>query len=86
MAQALDHLQQNDLVHGDLNPSNICINFSKDDNSIIESLKLIDFGSSFEYDEIMNISQQNPEYLSNEVLIYHESIQNMVPERRCRYT
>ena len=46
LAEVLNQLQLANLVHSDIRPDNIMIQFSEDQSSI-ESLKVIDFGSSF---------------------------------------
>jgi serine/threonine protein kinase len=42
--EALDLLQYKGIVHADLKPDNILVNY---DGNIIKNFKLIDFGSSF---------------------------------------
>ena len=73
MAQALDLLQSKSLVHGDINPENISIKLSEN-GQLVESIKLLDFGSSFKFESEMNISESTAEYLSPEVLLFFESV------------
>lgn len=46
MAQVLNLFTQAGIVHADLKPDNIIIDFDEE-NQIIKSLKVIDFGSAF---------------------------------------
>jgi serine/threonine protein kinase len=61
---ALDLIQKVGIVHGDLKPENILIQIQ--DNKVT-SLKVIDFGSSFEYTD-MKMEISTPEYLPPEIL------------------
>lgn len=74
LAEALDVLQQNQIVHADIKPDNILIDF---DGKKLHGIKLIDFGSAFSYSAQKNQSGQivasTPEYLAPEVLHFLES-------------
>ena len=60
------------IVHSDLKSENILINFNYKTNSI-DSVKLIDFGTSFEFENLINsLYITTPEYLPPEVLQYLE--------------
>jgi serine/threonine protein kinase len=52
MAQALDLLQDKFLVHGDINSHNIMVHI---EDGTLQGIKLVDFGSSFEFNEKMRI-------------------------------
>ena len=69
MAQVLDCLANNLIVHADLKPDNILIDF---DGKRITGIKLIDFGSAFSFMNASNITATTPEYLAPEVLLYLE--------------
>jgi dual specificity tyrosine-phosphorylation-regulated kinase 2/3/4 len=70
MAEVLDSLQEKKVVHADLKPDNILIEIS---GRRITSLKLIDFGSSFSFEETTSITATTPEYLAPEVLLFLEN-------------
>lgn len=82
MSEVLSLLSHKRVVHADLKPENILIKLTAD-NSDIEQLKLIDFGSSFFAPSSMDDSTQRdasgnsitastPEYLAPEVLSFIE--------------
>lgn len=70
MAEVLDSLQEKKVVHADLKPDNILIEIT---GRRITSLKLIDFGSSFSFEETTSITATTPEYLAPEVLLFLEN-------------
>ncbi len=65
LAEALDALQVNQIVHADLKPDNILIEW---DNEDIVGIKLIDFGSAFITGSAEKVTATTPEYLAPEVL------------------
>ena len=67
---AFDLLQSQGIVHADIKSDNILVS-SKDDEII--SVKLIDFGSAFVFDNTSIISMSTPEYLAPEILDYLEN-------------
>jgi serine/threonine protein kinase len=55
-------MNENNLIHSDLKPDNILI------KSKIDELKIIDFGSVFDFNSKGNVSMTTPEYMSPELL------------------
>ncbi len=55
------------IVHADIKPDNLLVSF---EGNQIRDLKLIDFGSSFSFENPSNIQASTPEYLAPEVLEY----------------
>ena len=66
ICEALKVLQQFELVHGELTPENILVEFN-DYNSILENIRIIDFGSSFHHSQLGRISSFTPEYMPPEI-------------------
>jgi len=56
------------------------------DHTKLESIKVVDFGSSFTFDEKMKVSAATPEYLPPEMLLYLENIRKCDPELKIKYT
>jgi dual specificity tyrosine-phosphorylation-regulated kinase 2/3/4 len=67
LALVLDCLQAHNLVHSDLKPDNILVEFD-DEFDTIEIVKLVDFGSTFKFNEQMHVSATTPEYISPEMI------------------
>lgn len=67
-------LSECEIVHSDLKTENILIKFDEHDFKLTE-LKLIDYGSSFEFRNIAQFSMATPEYMPPEILNYiiHEN-------------
>jgi serine/threonine protein kinase len=69
MFEALDTLAWYGIVHADMKPDNILVDF---DGEKLTNLKLIDFGSAFSFYQPTSIGISTPEYLAPEVLDYSE--------------
>ena len=54
-------------VHSDLKSDNVLIEFDYR-QKVVRSVKVIDFGSSFEFSNVNDIDNTTPEYLPPEVL------------------
>ena len=65
-AQVLDFFSNAGIVHGDINPSNICVDLSKDSLEIL-NVKFIDFGSYYIFDGSVSVNCVNPEYNPPEI-------------------
>lgn len=63
LAMALDVLQDERIVHSDLKTENILIKKVKNENALYEitQIKLIDYGSSFPFDDLKQFSMATPE-------------------------
>lgn len=62
-------------MHSDLKTENILIKFNEEEDFQMTELKLIDYGSSFEFRNISQFSMATPEYMPPEILNYiiHEN-------------
>lgn len=74
LAEAFDCLQESCIVHADVKPDNVLIDF---DGQVLHGIKLIDFGSAFIYSHepvgCDKIAATTPEYLAPEVLHFLEN-------------
>ena len=70
MAEVFDLFSEIGIVHADLKPDNILVQIEQGQ---LLDLKIIDFGSSFGFDNPSNISATTPEYLAPEVLDFIET-------------
>lgn len=71
IAEAFDVLSRFGIVHSDIKPDNILIHMNSDSTDI-EGIKLIDFGSAFQFHNVTQITATTPEYLAPEILNYLE--------------
>ena len=71
MSGAFDVLSRFGIVHSDIKPDNILLEMNEQ-GSDIKTLKLIDFGSAFQFHNVTQITATTPEYLAPEILNYLE--------------
>lgn len=64
IAQALDLLAQNKIVHSDIKTENILLKHEERNYKF----KLIDYGSSFQYESLKQYKLATPEYMCPELL------------------
>jgi serine/threonine protein kinase len=69
LLEFIDYLQNNGVIHCDLKPDNILIEYAYDSNNefYIKELKVIDFGSAFFISNPEKFSSNTPEYMSPEI-------------------
>ena len=64
----IDYINSQDIIHSDIKPENILIEYSTLNNNFeIKKIKIIDYGSSFNYLNTSNINSNTPEYLCPEI-------------------
>ena len=63
----IEFINNNGIIHSDIKPDNILIEYNNDDNFEISSIKIIDYGSAFYYENTSSISSNTPEYLCPEI-------------------
>ena len=69
------NISKYNIVHGDIKPDNILIEYNNEDYSI-KKIKIIDFGSSFFLNNPNNFSSNTPEYISPEITELLENSNN----------
>ena len=67
MFEALELISDSNTVHSDLNPDNILVNYMRGEDDF-HSLKIIDFGSAYDFDNVEKVKSATPEYLPPEAL------------------
>ena len=67
----INYINNKGIIHSDIKPENILIDFSQEENCFkINSIKIIDYGSAFLYNEISSSTTSNtPEYLCPEITV-----------------
>lgn len=68
IAEALDLLSLNKIVHSDIKTENILLKKCENDKKY--QLKLIDYGSSFVFESLKQYKLATPEYMCPELLNY----------------
>ena len=66
--EGIDFINSQDIIHSDIKPENILIEYSYINNIFeIKKIKIIDYGSAFNYLTTSNINSNTPEYLCPEI-------------------
>ena len=66
--EGIDFINSQDIIHSDIKPENILIEYSYINNIFeIKKIKIIDYGSAFNYLNTSNINSNTPEYLCPEI-------------------
>ena len=69
LVKGISYINSKGIIHSDIKPENILIEYTKNPNSFyITSIKIIDYGSAFLFNEISSSTTSNtPEYLCPEI-------------------
>ena len=75
----IDFINSQGIIHSDIKPENILIEYSNINNNFeIRKIKIIDYGSAFNYSNTSNINSNTPEYLCPEITIINKNfLQNL---------
>ena len=74
MLSGIEFINSQNIIHSDIKPENILIEYSKLNNNFeIKKIKIIDYGSSFNYANVSNINSNTPEYLCPEITINNKN-------------
>ena len=75
----IDFINSQGIIHSDIKPENILIEYSNINNNFeIRKIKIIDYGSAFNYSNTSNINSNTPEYLCPEITIVNKNfLQNL---------
>jgi|EP00942_MAST-04A_sp_MAST-4A-sp1_P007162 dual specificity tyrosine-phosphorylation-regulated kinase 2/3/4 len=65
--EALELISDSNTVHSDLKPDNVLVNYMRGEDNF-HSLKVIDFGSAYDFDNVEKVNSATPEYLPPEAL------------------
>jgi serine/threonine protein kinase len=66
LLHALQFIHSNGIIHADIKPENILIEYTTQPSFAITSVKVIDFGSAFYAAKPRNVNSNTPEYLCPE--------------------
>ena len=79
----IDYINSQDIIHSDIKPENILIEYSTINDSFeIRKIKIIDYGSSFNYVNSSNINSNTPEYLCPEITICNKNFLKNLSESK----
>ena len=81
--EGIDYINSQDIIHSDIKPENILIEYSIiNDVFEIKKIKIIDYGSSFNYINASNINSNTPEYLCPEITIGNKTFLKNLSESK----
>ena len=80
----IDYINTQDIIHSDIKPENILIEYTYINNTFdINQIKIIDYGSSFNYINASNITSNTPEYLCPEITVGNKNfIKNLSESKK----
>ena len=79
----IEFINEQNVIHSDIKPENILIEYSNTNNIFeIKKIKIIDYGSSFNYLNIANITSNTPEYLCPEITIGNKNFLKNLTESK----
>ena len=66
--EGIDYINKKGIIHSDIKPENILVQFNKEDNFFIKSVKIVDYGSAFYFNNKSPLITNTPEYLCPEIM------------------
>ena len=80
----IDYINTQGIIHSDIKPENILIEYTYINNIFdINQIKIIDYGSSFNYANASNITSNTPEYLCPEITVGNKNfIKNLSESKK----
>ena len=88
LISAIDYINKKGIIHSDIKPENILIEYSGDsykNNFEIKSIKIIDYGSAFFTNNTAAISSNTPEYLCPEITIGNKKFIKELKNNNVKY-
>ena len=88
LLSAIDYINKRSIIHSDIKPENILIEYDGDANEgnfEIKSIKIIDYGSAFFANNTAVISSNTPEYLCPEITIGNKKFIKELKNNNMKY-
>ena len=88
LLSALNRINKMGIIHSDIKPENILIEYSGsslENNFEIKAIKIIDYGSAFFINNTSNISSNTPEYLCPEITIGNKKFLKELKNNNMKY-
>jgi len=88
LLSAIDFINKKGIIHSDIKPENILIEYNGDsyeNNFEIKSIKIIDYGSAFFTNNAAVISPNTPEYLCPEITIGNKNFIKELKNNNLKY-
>ena len=88
LLSAINYINKNGIIHSDIKPENILIEYSgsySETNFEIKSIKIIDYGSAFFINNTSTIASNTPEYLCPEITIGNKKFLKELKNNNSKY-